>query len=197
MQSSRVVISCLIFALVSLAAPRAYAGDTILIPSKTWGKYCPTWTAGDREFDGHGPRVVGYVWLEASPDGRQLRLNGDFEWEETQSNWTRANLYPDTSPFPIVLATAPAGRVLDAVWNGSQWVGLTSPTLFASIDYTDTDHALDIFSPAGAFWLNALQVMADTVGNDVGNCTTDDAYLKIILNAITVRYHLVTVPAAR
>ena len=47
------------------ACPHAEPGD-LCVPPTTFGPYCPRGVAGDREFDGHGPRITATARLDLS-----------------------------------------------------------------------------------------------------------------------------------
>ena len=131
---------------------------------------CPVWINGDREFNGHGPRTNAYVQLFIS-GGTSLRAHVHYRVKETTSNWSEAVLNEY-----ITLYTAPAGRTI-AYINSDTYV---------SFNYTDTSHGLyhANFGPNEAAWRFIMN--GDTPGNDIGNCTTDDAYLTVNFNPVRI-----------
>jgi hypothetical protein len=88
---------------------------------------------------------------------------------ETQSNWSEARLSVVKELYP----PAPPNQAYRYFYN----------TQFSEISYTDTDHTVNWFYPADNL-VSAFAIMGDTSGNDIGNCTADDAYLSVYFEPI-------------
>lgn len=131
---------------------------------------CPVWIAGDREFDGHGPSTQAYVQLFIS-SGTKVRARVYYRVKETTSNWSEA-IHDEY----ITLYTAPAGRTITSI-NSDTYTGF---------NYTDTSHGLYYanFGATQAAWHFIMN--GDTNGNDIGNCTTDDAFLTVNFNPVRI-----------
>lgn len=131
---------------------------------------CPVWINGDREFGGHGPVTQAYVQLFISA-GTKVRAHVYYRVKESTSNWSEAifNEY-------ITLYTAPAGHTIAHI-NTDAYTGF---------NYTDTSHGLyyALFGSNESAWRFIMN--GDTEGNDIGNCTTDDAYLTVNFNPVQV-----------
>jgi hypothetical protein len=158
--------------------------------SRSFLRLCPTQIGGDREFKGHGPEVDASVTLRRAAGNEQVVLDIYLHEIETMSDWTEAE-YSRTHS----LISAPAGRPYSLIWapdtNGSfAWVSLGNAPNYGSafITYTDTDHALDrFFNPQ--WWVSEIAIIGDTGGNDIGNCTTDDAYITVRMPAVWFWYN--------
>lgn len=131
---------------------------------------CPAHTEGDRDFNGHGPEVV--VWAELRVEGRsKIYLDYYIKARETRYDWTTAE-----NKWSDLLWTSPGGTSIVKIISDKK----------SEATYTDTNHKLDIPLIRGGNLVQKFEVMGDTRGNDVGNCTTDDVYLNIYLNPIKV-----------
>jgi hypothetical protein len=84
---------------------------------------------------------------------------------ETKSDWSEAQL---SRTFRIY--RAPAGSRITSIENGD----------VSELFYVDNDHAVDRFFPADNL-VREFQIKGDTSGKDIGNCTSDDAYLSLFL----------------
>lgn len=131
-------------------------------------RLCPEHLSGDREYAGHGPEVWARVWLCTGNNATELYVHLGMYQRETQSDWSRALLQKQ-----LQLYRTPAGQVIRLIWNAT----------ISEIYYIDTDHALDRFFPTDTL-AQEFQIMGDTRGNDIGNCTADDAYLTAYLDTI-------------
>jgi hypothetical protein len=157
--------------------------------SKSFLRLCPTHIGGDREFKGHGPEVEARVTLQRSPGNGEVALDIFLHEKETVSDFTEAE-YART----MSLATSPSGHPYTQIWapdgtGAFAWVTLGNAPTYgtAFVPYVDTDHAVDrFFNPQ--WWVSEISVMGDTGGNDVGNCTADDAYISVRLPAIWFWY---------
>ena len=70
---------------------------------------------------------------------------------------------------------APAGRRITSIWNST----------VSEIFYVDTDHAVDRFFPPDNL-VEEFRINGDTGGKDIGNCTSDDAYLSLFTEPLWV-----------
>jgi hypothetical protein len=138
---------------------------------RSFTRLCPTHVAGDREFAGHGPDVYAnaFVYTTGHSD-EQLAVSFYLRERETRSDWSEAS-----KSWAYLLYTAPSGQSIWYIYN----------TQFSEVTYTDTDHYLDWFYPADNL-VSAFVIMGDTSGNDIGNCTADDAYLSVYFEPIWV-----------
>jgi hypothetical protein len=158
--------------------------------SRSFLRLCPAQIGGDREFKGHGPEVDARVTLQRSAGNEEVALDIYLHEIETTNDWTEAEYSRAHS-----LITAPSGRPYTQIWapdntGAFAWVTLGNTPTYgnAIISYIDSDHALDrFFNPQ--WWVSEVSVMGDTGGNDIGNCTTDDAYISVRLPAIWFWYN--------
>lgn len=137
---------------------------------------CPKHIAGDREFGGNGPDVKASAVI-VNGLGRMTRsgvrknyvaIEVSFEVKETKSNWSEAR-----GREKIILSYAPVGgsvRVLSD--RGSTW------------SYEDVNHSADTKYLASTELVKRFEAKGDTGGNDIGNCTGDDSYLKVEFNPV-------------
>lgn len=100
-----------------------------------------------------------------------MRARVYYKVRETVSDWSEA-VYDEY----ITLYTAPAGRTITSI-NSDTYI---------EVNYIDWNHntapvTLGSNQPAWRFIMNG-----DTQGNDIGNCTTDDAYLTVNFNPVQV-----------
>jgi hypothetical protein len=154
--------------LLLLAVGTSHA-DWINLGEWSRMQLCPQHVGGDREYSGNGPAVYAAARLSAVP-ATQLYVTLRMRQLETQSNWSEARLNQI-----YWLYTAPAGRQITQIWNATE----------SEILYVDTDHAEDRFTPADIL-VREFRIKGDTSGNDIGNCTSDDAYLSVILEPLWV-----------
>jgi hypothetical protein len=142
------------------------------IPSFTSEQLCPSYIGGDREFGGNGPDVFASAEL-STRNGRELWVRIYLHEKETRSDWSEAE---GSREFPIW--TAPDGTtILDY-----------SPNQPSTAAYTDTNHQLDIPTVNGSALVQRFEIMGDTGGDDIGNCTNDDAFMRVTFNTIQVKY---------
>jgi hypothetical protein len=140
-----------------------YAGE----PS--FYRLCPTKIGGDREYSSNGPSVDAFAYLDID-SGTHLYVRLYMDQLETKSDWSRARF-----DQRFWLYTAPAGRRIAYTFNHweSKW------------HYVDTDHAEDVFYPTDTL-VREFRIKGDTSGNDIGNCTSDDAYLTVYFEPLWV-----------
>jgi hypothetical protein len=146
--------------------------------ARTFTRLCPTHVGGDREYDGHGPEVDGYVELYTSSDGRELWMHVYMHQLETRQDWSEALL---DRHFRITRAASPITQVYA---NGNYYALSSAGGPVSDFAYVDTDHEADWFYPST--FVARFAVKGDTGGNDIGNCTDDDAYLSIYTNALWI-----------
>ncbi|MFZ1664882.1 MAG: hypothetical protein WBO28_09845 [Flavobacteriales bacterium] len=134
-------------------------------------KLCPQWIGGNQDFSGHGPEVQTTITLVGAGSS-VLKAHIRYHLKETQSDWTEA-LYDEY----ITLYTAPSGKVINQVMTAT----------YLNYEYLDTSHNSLTLGFSAQSLLSQLISMGDTDGNDVGNCTSGDAYLSVYWNPITVQ----------
>ena len=151
------------------------------IPAWSVSRLCPTHPtsgAGDREFAGHGPRIIVHLSYGFPPGSSTLYAYLSFRaQEEPAGDGTYA-----TGSWSYSKVTIPAG------WRFDSWTG-TGAYADNTVDFLDTDHGIDHRGPFGSGpAIGDLYVVGDTDGDDVGNCTTDDTQLwSLSANARTFR----------
>lgn len=134
-------------------------------------RLCPNQIGGDREFDGHGPEVRCSATLKLENSGKELWVTITLHAKETRSDWSEAD-----GKWERKLETAPVGK---------KFVRIVSDT-YSTAQYTDTNHRLDLPQVLGGSLVEKFEVMGDTGGNDIGNCTDDDVYLNVHFNEIVL-----------
>lgn len=135
-------------------------------------RLCPTHVGGDREFNGHGPDVTANASLEIRNSNREVWIVLYLHAKETRSDWTEAE-----RTWSQRLWTAP---------SGSNIVNIVSDES-SNASYRDTDHDLDRPTVRGGTLVSVFEIMGDTGGNDVGNCTSGDVYMNVYFNPVQVR----------
>jgi hypothetical protein len=170
-----------------LVAAQSHA-TTVLVPAKTFSRLCPTIFSGDREFDGHGPEVTTNVALRST--GGQVFVDIHLREMETQWNWTGTE-----GSWSLPLAQAPSGNAWNSIWapdgNGVYgWRTLAPNATYDQHDdfYVDTDWNLRRNVTTGHWWLTEVATLGDTKGDDVVNCTADDAYINVSTAAFYLSY---------
>jgi len=101
-----------------------------------------------------------------------LRAHVQYHLIETQTDWTEAR-YDEY----ITLYTAPAGKAISEITSAD----------YLNYNYTDYSHSPLTISFNSQTLASKFISNGDTSGNDVGNCTDDDAYLSVYWNPITVQ----------
>jgi len=142
--------------------------DFSFIPSSIT-RLCPTHIGGDREFDGHGPDVTARATLSKRNNNKEVWVTLYLHAKETRSDWTEAE-----GTWERILWTVPAGKKIISF----------ETNISSEANYRDTDHALDRPSVQGGNLVRTFEIMGDTGGNDVGNCTSDDVYMNVYFNEI-------------
>jgi hypothetical protein len=141
------------------AASAACIDSTFSVPERVFGKYIPPWTGvGDKDFDGHGPKVQVWGRLKYSTDHTKLVFWITMNAEETKSDWTAVDgtnsyaFYSAPSGYVIQSITDPIGRVLTL--NDYSRI------------YTDSDHVDDVLGPGVESSTNPSIVLQYTVTGD-------------------------------
>jgi len=118
-------------------------------------RFIPPLVRGDREFNGHGPDVTVNARLLAFSQSIDVSLF--MNAVETRSDWTTAS---GSRSYRIY--TAPPGMCIQSVNIGT----------FDSLQYRDTDHAVDVFSGQDPFsFVGRYEAVGDTSGDDAGVST--------------------------
>ncbi|SMO34337.1 hypothetical protein SAMN06265379_101149 [Saccharicrinis carchari] len=112
----------------------------------------PGKSKGDKEFDGHGPRM--YCSVTLINEGNRVRAKVYATASETTSDWT----YGKMQRFYTLYNVDPGYVIEDIV----------SPT-FASYSYTDRNHAKDVHAGSGP--VQKFILNGDGPGDDIGRNT--------------------------
>lgn len=131
--------------------------------------FCPPHTRGDKEFKGHGPNVWTSVKLYQK-GSNELYARVYIKAEEDRSNWTTAEGAQDYWVW-----RAPPNKAI---------IGFQPD--YSEDYYKDNGHSEVSRSPSNGGPVYQFITKGDTKGNDVGNCTGDDVYLKVLFNPIEV-----------
>ncbi len=152
-----------------LVAEASYA-EWVDLGTRTFARLCPEHIGGDREYAGHGPEVNARAQLFTQNFDSELYIDIFMHQIETKSDWSEALL-----SRTFFIYRAPAGRRITAIENSD----------VSELFYVDNDHAVDRFFPADNL-VREFRINGDTDGNDIGNCTSDDAYLSLYLKSLRV-----------
>ncbi|MEZ4884075.1 MAG: PLAT/LH2 domain-containing protein [Chitinophagales bacterium] len=133
---------------------------------------CPKHVGGDREFGGNGPNVNAFARLQLSNDKKRVEAVLYLHAKETKSDWTEAR-----QTWTETIWTAPSGFVITDILSSAE----------SKVSYTDTDHDIDHPDIKGGNLVRIFEIMGDTNGNDVGNCTSDDVYMDVYFNKVSVK----------
>lgn len=144
--------------------------STFMPPSIT--RLCPTKIGGDSEFAGHGPDVEAYAALKIMNSNTEIWVELYLHVKETLKDWTEA----------------------EGTWNRKLWTveqGYSIIEIVSShssnASYCDVDHDLDRPSVLGGTLVERFEIMGDTGGNDIGNCTDDDVFMNVYFNEVRVK----------
>jgi hypothetical protein len=135
-------------------------------------RLCPTQIGGDRDFYGHGPEVNASALLGISPDSTELFVDCYLHVKETRADWSEAE-----GSWSKLLYIAPSGYKIDKILTGRK----------SETTYIDTNILLDRPAIVGDGLVERFEVMGDTRGKDIGNCTDDDVYMNVKLNIIRIQ----------
>lgn len=122
----------------------------------------------DREFGGNGPDIRAFSTIDTGPE--ELELSAFFEAEETGSGSSIA-----FKTWRGTLYTPPDG------WRITNVSATHSET-----SYRDSNHEEDTPPITGGNLVSEFRFKGDTGGDDIGNCTTDDTYMTVTYNPLTV-----------
>lgn len=131
----------------------------------------PKHVGGDREFGGHGPDVNTNVRLRISSDKKRVEAVIYLHAKETQRDWTEAR-----GSWTRTVWTAPTNYKITKI----------NSSTYSEASYRDNNHHLDRPRVKGGSLVNKFEVMGDTRGNDVGNNTSDDVFLNVYFNQVSV-----------
>lgn len=132
-------------------------------------RLCPDHVGGDRDFKGHGPEVDATASIELRNGDTEVWVRLSLHEKETRSDYTEA-----LGNWDRKLYTVPVGKVITRVLSA----------MTSEAHYVDTDHELDRPSVTGGALVSRFEIMGDTGGNDVANCTSDDAYMSVSFNEV-------------
>jgi len=135
-------------------------------------RLCPAHVGGDRDFKGHGPDVTAKASLDIKNSDKEIWVSLYLHAKETKSNWTEA-----LGTWQQHLWTVPSGYTIDMIVSDKS----------SNASYRDTNHGLDHPAVQGGSLVSKFEIMGDTWGNDVGNCTTGDVYMNVYFNPVTVK----------
>jgi hypothetical protein len=115
--------------------------------------FIPPLVEGDREFAGHGPVTSLRVDLQIRNE-KEVWAQVYMRARETKSDWTTAE---GTAEFQI--GSHPK-RILDILTSRVQ-----------EHQYTDTNHAMDVFSFPASSLASRIEYVGDTQGQEAGTRT--------------------------
>ncbi|MEM7106148.1 MAG: thiol-activated cytolysin family protein [Bacteroidota bacterium] len=130
---------------------------------------CPDHIGGDREFDGNGPMQEASAQLIYDED--EIRVRVMFHLKETTPDWSEA-LYQED----FLIWTAPSDYEIVSIVSDTQ----------TSVSAEDDDTSLDVFSQPIDELVSKFEIMGDTGGLDIGDCTEDDSFLSVFFNQVVV-----------
>ncbi len=134
----------------------------ITVPGSTI-TYMPPHTRGDREFDGHGPKVSSSIRLEKKTDGSAVTVRLSMRAVETKSDWSTAE-----GSKVLTFYTAPSGWKVDSIEGETQFVH----------SYIDGDHTDDVFNFGAGSLVNRITYRGDHKGKDAGVYTQMEAHFN-------------------
>jgi hypothetical protein len=136
-------------------------------------KLCPDKIGnGDKDFNGHGPDVNASAKLFIKNES-ELWVRISLHVKETRSDWTEAR-----GTWEYSLWSTPIGDKITEY----------APSGQSTAAYKDDNHQLDRPSVEGSGLVQSFEIMGDTDGNDIGNCTNDDVYIQVFFNEVHVKY---------
>lgn len=178
------ILSGLIFVFSSVKDASAQAIEMIEFVPDAITRLCPDHRGGDREFNGHGPNVTAHADMEIKLN-TELWVKLYLHVKETRADWTEAEHTWDRQ-----LWTAPSGYVI---------LGVASD-MDSNAFYEDSNHELDRPAVRGGDLVRQFEILGDTGGDDVSNCTDDDVYMNVYFNKVNVvvqRANTVQIPVSR
>lgn len=139
--------------------------EQITIHPPATPKFIPAWVGGDREFDGHGPRVNVYTQIEVR-NSNELWARLWMRARETQSDWTEASGSADYLMYRDPQVTSIRRILSDSMSYSS---------------YIDTDHADDVLEMGEFELVNRFVCTGDTGGSEAGTRTGVVAHFNPIM----------------
>lgn len=136
---------------------------------------CPDHIAGDNDFNQNGPHVK----LETEifiVNEKEVWVRIFCHMKETDGSYAEARGEWQGKVWPSVMSPPPSADY--------KIVSFKSPR-FSRANYVDDDKLVDYPTVLGSL-VNQYRVMADTSGNDIGECTDDDenSNLKVVFNEV-------------
>lgn len=165
---------------VSMTGATSFAAyDTV--SAQTFSQLCPDWIGGDRDYNDNGPEVTSFMGLGRF-NGSQIWFRAEMHQIETVSDWTESDLQrwfkltERTDGTQYTHVWAPVG----GTWG---WQTLNDNVYYNTWNdfYVDQNWNVITKFPTN-FWIDYVKTMGDTANWDVGNCTSDDAYMTPRLN---------------
>lgn len=150
----------------------SYSQRTLVAPINP-SRIFPRWSAGDREFNGHGPRVTGDVHLVISEGKSQIIAFINLKLEEVGGDASAA-----TIDETRLIYNAPAGKQINAI--------ITPASLTSHVDYVLPKGGMNRVNAARGGPLSYLMINGDTGGLDIGNNTEDDCHVSLVLMGMVV-----------
>lgn len=132
------------------------------IPAMVTSFYIPPWVGGDQEYKGHGPFMSSQIQLYVF-NGNELWASVYLDAIETKSDWTEAE-----------------GTAWFMLYKAPKNIAAINSVTFFQHQFTDTDHAHDIFSFAPSNLVQKLDYVGDTYGNEAGSKTGVKVYFNPI-----------------
>ncbi len=134
---------------------------------------CPNRNGGDKEFDGNGPSVKISASLETRANSLVVVVN--FRAKETQSDYTSV-----THRIERIVATIDGDKFDQVeILSGKK----------SEASYIDTNHDLDSPNVTNGNLVEKFEIMGDTKGDDVGNCTNDDTKYSVYFNPVRIKIY--------
>ncbi len=150
----------------------SFSQRTLIAPVNP-ARIFPRLAGGDREFNGHGPRVTGDVRVVISEGKSQLVAFINLRLEETEGDHSQASI-DETR----LIYNAPAGKQIRAI--------ITPAATTSHIDYKLPKGGMNRVNVTRGGVVSHLMVNGDTGGLDIGNNTEDDSYVSVIFNGMVV-----------
>jgi hypothetical protein len=170
---STIMLQFIFSAALILCTYLLTAQSALIMPEKI-ERIFPKWVGnGDREFDGHGPKITGNVRLSISEGKGQLIAHINFTLEETEGDKTKAVVNETRLVY-----NAPAGKQIKQIINPT--------TLQSDFDYVQQGHGPRRKNAAAGGPVSHISIQGDTGGYDVGNNTNDDSYVSVYFKGLVI-----------
>jgi hypothetical protein len=128
-------------------------------------EFIPPHTRGDRDFGGHGPRILCNARLQIR-NRREIWAEVFMHAEETKSDWTTASGSDD---FLLHTNDRPIAAILTDT--------------FSACTYTDSNHEEDVVAQSAGELVSQFKFVGDTRGDEAGTRTR----VLLIFNPIVFR----------